>query len=97
VTMIRLTVPLSIFIIFSCGVGQSPEPDLQPCSDQWFRFIEEKLATGDSEGHGPDLGSSEWRSVVEFKLGIRGDSTIPSRETDQWCTYIDEFIPKSDT
>ena len=96
-TMIRLAVLLSIFIISSCGVGQNPDPDQQHCSEQWFRFVEEKLPTGDSEGHGPDLGSLEWRSVVEFKLGIRGDPTIPSRETDQWCTYVDELIPKSDT
>jgi hypothetical protein len=97
VTMIRLTVALSIFIISSCGAGQNPDSDLQPCSEQWFRIVEENLPTGDSEGHGPDLGSMEWRSVVEFKLGIRSDPTIPSRDTDQWCTYIDELIPKSDT
>ncbi len=96
-TMIRFTVPLSILIISSCGGEQNLGPDLQPCSEQWLQFVEEQLSTGDSEGHGPDLGSMEWRSVVEFKLGIRGDPTIPSRESNQWCRYIDEKIPKSDT
>ena len=96
-TMIRLTVALSIFIIASCEAAQNPDSDLQLCSEQWFRFVEKKLPTGDSEGHGPDLGSLEWRSVVEFKLGIRGDLTVPTRETDEWCTYIDDLIPKSDT
>jgi hypothetical protein len=95
--MIRLTFLLSIYIISSCGVSQNLSPDLQPCSQPWLQFVEAQLPTGDSQGHGPDLGSMEWRSVVEFKLGIRGDPTIPSRESDQWCTYIDEKIPKTDT
>ncbi len=29
---------------------------------------------------------------MEFKLGIRGNPDVPQRETDQWCTYIDEKI-----
>jgi len=94
--LIRLNILFCIFALSSCGFEQNPGPDLQPCSDEWFQFVEEKLSTGDSEGHGPDLGSSEWRSVVEFKLGIRGDPIIPARETDQWCTYIDEKIHKTD-
>jgi hypothetical protein len=95
--MIRLIVPLGILIVSSCGVRQSPDADLQPCSEQWLQFVEEQLPTGDAAGHGPDVGSMEWRSVVEFKLGIRGDPTIPPRETDEWCSYIDEKISKSDT
>jgi hypothetical protein len=94
--MIRLTVALGIFIISSCGGGQNLGPDLQPCSEQWLQFVEGQLSTGDTEGHGPDLGSMEWRSVVEFKLGIRGEPAVPSRESDQWCTYIDKKIPRSD-
>lgn len=43
-------------------------------------------------GHGPDPGSLEWRSVVEFKLGIRGDAAIPPQATDRWCEYIDEYL-----
>jgi len=97
VTTIRLIVPIGIFVVSSCGVQQSPAPDLQPCSEQWLQLVEEQLTTGDTEGHGPDVGSMEWRSVVEFKLGIRGDPTIPPLETDEWCAYIDEKIFKSDT
>jgi hypothetical protein len=37
----------------------------------------------------------EWQSVVEFKLGIRGSPEVPSRETDEWCRYIDEKIRES--
>ena len=55
-------------------------------------MVEEKLSTGDAQGHGPDVGSSEWRSVVDFKLGIRGKPGIPDSTTEQWCAYIDREI-----
>jgi len=55
-------------------------------------MIEEKVSTGDGQGHGPDLGSDEWKSVVEFKLGIRGEPDVPSREGAAWCRHIDEIV-----
>ena len=93
--MNKLIGPLGILIASGCGDGQTPHSDLQPCTAQWQEYVEAQLQTGDSEGHGPDIGSLEWRSVVEFKLGIRGNPTIPRRETDEWCTYIDEEIRKA--
>jgi hypothetical protein len=74
----------------------SNDPGYELCSEPWLRDIEAQLQTGDSEGHGPDLGSLEWRSVVEFKLDIRGDPAIPARESDEWCEFIDETILKSE-
>jgi hypothetical protein len=50
------------------------------------------VTTGDGQGHGPDIGSDEWRSVVEFKLGIRGNPAVPSRASREWCHYIDEQV-----
>lgn len=41
------------------------------CTAQWYRFVEQVLVSGDGQGHGPDLGSDEWKGVIEFKLGIR--------------------------
>lgn len=89
ITTMRLTILLGIVITSSCSGVQAPILDPEPCSEQWQEYVEEKLQTGDSEGHGPDTGSLEWRSVVEFKLGIRGSPEIPSRESDEWCKYID--------
>jgi predicted SnoaL-like aldol condensation-catalyzing enzyme len=66
----------------------------KPCSDPWLQMVEQKLSTGDGQGHGPDLGSSEWRSVVEFKLGIRGNPEVPDRTTEEWCAYIDRAISR---
>ncbi|GAA0791478.1 MULTISPECIES: hypothetical protein [Pseudomonadati] len=62
------------------------------CSEVWYQQVEKQLLSGDGQGHGPDLGSDEWQSVIEFKLGIRGDKTVPQRNTDAWCTFIDERL-----
>lgn len=62
------------------------------CSDAWSRSIEERVPTGDGSGHGPDVGSDEWKSVIEFKLGIRGDPLVPPRGTTAWCSHIDQLL-----
>ena len=67
------------------------------CSDPWYRFIEEKVPTGDGQGHGPDIGSDEWKSVIEFKLGIRDQSDLPRRDGQAWCRRIDQIIQLSRT
>ena len=64
----------------------------EPCSTEWQQAVESRLATGDGHGHGPDIGSEEWRSVVEFKLGIRDDPSTPARNSADWCAYIDERL-----
>ena len=48
--------------------NQAPIP---LCSDSWYRTIEEKVPTSDAQMHGPEIGSEEWKSVIEFKLGRR--------------------------
>jgi len=63
----------------------------QACSNEWYSKIERELVTDDGQGHGPDLGSSEWRSVIEFKLGIRGESSVPPRNSERWCDYINRI------
>ena len=90
--MHRLAVLVCPLIIAACGSGQNPAPHLTPCSGPWIQFVEQNVPTGDGQGHGPDPGSSEWRSVVEFKLGIRGNPEVPARDTDEWCTFIDEKL-----
>ena len=67
------------------------------CSSTWYQRVEKKVITGDGQGHGPDLGSAEWRSVVEFKLGIRGNKNLPKVDTRQWCEYINKhFLVKAE-
>ena len=62
------------------------------CSDSWSQFIEEKIPTGDDQGHGPDVGSGEWKSVIEFKLGIRDKPGLPDRDSEAWCRHIDQIV-----
>ena len=50
------------------------------------------VGVGDGHGHGPDLGSLEWRSAVEFKLGIRDDPAVPAPDSEAWCAHIDANI-----
>ncbi|MBW6509172.1 MAG: hypothetical protein K0A94_06445 [Desulfuromonadales bacterium] len=74
------------------SIVKSAQQTKTSCSGEWYQSIEEKVTTGDGHGHGPDIGSEEWRSVVEFKLGIRGKATVPQRDSEAWCRYIDHLV-----
>ena len=71
-------------------VRRPPVP--RPCSMQLFREIEQRVGSGDGMGHGPDVGSAEWMSVIEFKLGVRGKPEVPERGSNTWCGYIHNRI-----
>jgi uncharacterized protein len=93
-----MTIWLSMILIVATacakaagGVTTSPER-AAPCSDSWYRSIEEEVSTSDGHGHGPDVGSDEWKSVIEFKLGIRGKPDVPDSKTQAWCSYVDEMV-----
>ena len=63
-----------------------------PCSDEWNHYVDQIIVSGDGQGHGPDIGSEEWKGVVEFKLGIRGQADLPARDSDAWCQLIDGLV-----
>lgn len=86
--------PVLIVALFlaACGDGAEVKPGPEPCSGEWQQWVESRVTTGDGHGHGPDIGSDEWQSVVEFKLGIRGDPSVPPRDSGEWCNYIDTLI-----
>lgn len=79
-------------LLLACAEYLSSDAVESRCTDEWFQAVEEQITTGDGKGHGPDLGSFEWRSVVEFKLGIRGNAGVPDRTGEDWCEYIDELV-----
>jgi hypothetical protein len=78
------------------GKNSAAQEDLAtapaPCTQDWFVSIDKLTPTGDGMGHGPDIGSEEWQSVVEFKLGLRGNPAVPERESTEWCDYIAKQI-----
>ncbi|GAA5315145.1 MAG: hypothetical protein AseanaTS_03490 [Candidatus Pelagadaptatus aseana] len=87
VTLIGITV-----MVAACAVGDGKAGRPQACSPLWYDLVEARVATGDGHGHGPDPGSLEWRSVIEFKLGIRGNPSLPDLASSQWCDYIDSLV-----
>jgi len=94
----KLTFTYSILlfaIVSGCCVNADKQGNTQVCSKDWYALVEKQIPTGDGLGHGPDIGSSEWRSVVEFKLGIRGNKKNPPVESTQWCNYIDHYYINS--
>ncbi|WP_062270338.1 hypothetical protein [Endozoicomonas arenosclerae] len=83
------------FCLFLNGcASQVKEPSL--CTESWYEYVESRVPTGDGMGHGPDLGSLEWRSVVEFKLGLRDQNLLPDRPSNGWCKAIDQFLKDHD-
>ena len=84
---------LGALTLAGCGKQVDNVEDSAPaCGPDWYAYIESSITTGDGRGHGPDPGSEEWRSTVEFRLGIRGLPEVPERMTDEWCRYIDARV-----
>ena len=87
-TMFTISV-LLVAVNLSAAAGSEA---LTPCTEEWYQYVEQKLVSGDGQGHGPDLGSDEWKGVIEFKLGIRGQSGLPGRDSEDWCQLIDSML-----
>lgn len=89
---------IAAFIIYAAVFAQASDDHLSSteseilCSDSWYRFIDDTVATNDNQGHGPDVGSEEWKSVIEFKLGIRDEPNLPDRDSEAWCRHIDQMV-----
>ena len=63
------------------------------CSDAWIQAVEKQLSVGDGQGHGPDLGSDEWRMVIERRLGP-DPANLPDRSSDAWCDAVSQRLQK---
>jgi uncharacterized protein len=93
----------AIFLIGTSGCAQASDDRVAGsetttlCSASWYRWIEAKVPTSDAQQHGPDVGSDEWKSVIEFKLGIRGKPDVPSRDNEAWCQQIDRLVRETRT
>ncbi len=92
-SLLMCTGVLVILMLPACGNNTNDAEDSAAvCGSDWYEFIESSVSTGDGQGHGPDPGSEEWRSTVEFRLGIRDLPEVPNRMTDAWCRFIDRQI-----
>ncbi|MGD8863157.1 MAG: hypothetical protein PVI30_24295 [Myxococcales bacterium] len=65
----------------------------EPCSAAWYAHVEQRVGVADAQGHGPDPGSDEWKSAVEFRLAVRDDESFPDPASAAWCERIDALLP----
>jgi uncharacterized protein len=96
--MTRWIVAFIVFTAACVQAGNDQRPRMEErnlCSDSWYQFIEDAVVSSDNQGHGPDIGSEEWKSVIEFKLGIRDGPNLPDRDSDAWCRHIDRIVRES--
>ena len=85
----RLATSLAVVVLSACTVEVDQSTNGQaPCSAETYELIENHIKISDAEGHGPDLGSSEWMSAVERRLGVDEDVSAPHEGTQAWCAYV---------
>ena len=84
--------PAAGLLLVGCAADDPSAMRPEPCTEPWYAFVESQVPSGDGMGHGPDVGSGEWQSVIEFKLGVRGNSDVPDRASPDWCVFIDERV-----
>jgi hypothetical protein len=90
--LVGCTEPNAAKVLTALPADENTHTTQIQCSDVWYQQVEAQITSGDGQGHGPDIGGNEWQSVVEFKLGVRGDKSVPQRSTDEWCAFIDEQL-----
>lgn len=89
----NLILLLSISLLFIGCVNKKQEKQKeQDCTQNWYKKVESRIPTGDEHGHGPDIGSLEWKNVVEKRIGISGNKIVPNISSKQWCTYINKIL-----
>jgi len=81
-----------LLLLTACPDRRSATEAPTPCTDPWYQNVETTVPSGDGMGHGPDIGSEEWKSVIEFKLGVRGNPDVPTRNSREWCHFIDDLL-----
>jgi len=77
---------LFIMIIFLTDISRAT------CSIDVLNKIEKSVQVSDEKGHGPDLGSEEWQTVVELRLDLLGKLAMPDRNSEAWCHYVEQAL-----
>jgi hypothetical protein len=59
-------------------------PVAQPCTQEWFSYLDSHyFDISDGEGHGPDLGNSEWVNAFEEKAKLLVTNGLPKQQRCQ--------------
>lgn len=92
---------LCSFFAVSCTDPEPPAaPDLPAAADTapadwdaWARWVDARHPVGDSQGHGPDVGSDEWASALDHQLGISdADGHGPDLKSDEWRSAVESKL-----
>jgi hypothetical protein len=79
-----------VWIIATTSVSRAPS--LQPCTQKWFSYLDSHyFDISDGEGHGPDIGSSEWLGSIEEKAGLPVNENLPD---EQRCQLIQNQLAR---
>lgn len=84
--------PITLVALLMACSEQAPEQNVNPdapCDEVRFEQIEATITSGDGAGHGPDIGSGEWFSVITFRLGERGNPDLPDAGSNAWCDFVE--------
>ncbi len=56
-------------------------PVVRPCTQEWFSYVDSHyFDISDGEGHGPDLGDSEWFNAFEEKAKLPVTNRLPKQK-----------------
>ncbi|WP_414443475.1 hypothetical protein [Burkholderia sp. 22PA0106] len=77
-----------VWLVATTSVAHAPEA--APCSPEWFGYLDNRyFEISDGEGHGPDIGSSEWLNAFEARARLPATSALPK---PQRCQIIQARI-----
>lgn len=83
-------VVISAFLICTACTTNSTSSTSKVGSEEWFAKVDKQLPVGDGEGHGPDLGSTEWCGAVDYKLFNRSSGLTPC--TPAWNEKVNQQL-----
>ena len=77
-----------------CANHRPKTPEIEPenCSTADILNLAAKLDVSDGAGHGPDIGSAEWRAAIEFRMGITESEHVHDNDTKNWCQFIESIL-----
>jgi len=87
----RLIVLVSLALAYP-GCDELPARTDVVCSASTYQTIEARVPVEDDEGHGPDVGSTEWKHAIEAKLRRQHEPQFPPMDSDAWCQRVYDLV-----
>jgi hypothetical protein len=79
ITAVVCLLTIGAWIIATTRVPRAPAA--KPCTQEWFSDLEKSyFDISDGQGHGPDLGSTEWLNAFETKARLPVTDKLSTHE-----------------